>query len=213
MSQVSALSASGIVCVSQQLRKRLWWRREIVEVIPSGVDTSIFRPMPIEEARAALGWTADQRVVLFNASTSNRSKAKRLDLALAASAAAERLTPGSRMVVLDGSVDTSLIATYMNAADCLLLTSDAEGSPNVIKEALACNLPIVSVDVGDVSERVAGVHPGRIVERDPDRLGAAIAEILRDPVRSNGSQAVTEITTKRVAERLVEVYQRVSRRN
>lgn len=210
MSEFASLRARGIICVSSRLRELLWWRRSDVVVIPSGVDTDVFRPMPRAAARALLGWRDDDRVVLFN--SGNRAKVKRLDVAQAAAAVTEQRIPGSRMEVLYGGVDPAQIAVYMNAADCLLLASDAEGSPNVIKEALACDLPIVSVDVGDVRERVDGVHPGAIAERDPEQLGAAIAAILRDPVRSNGHAAVADITTRRVAERIIEVYRRVTGR-
>ena len=44
------------------------------------------------------------------------------------------------------------LVKYYNSVDCLILTSFHEGSPNVIKEAMACNLPIVSTKVGDVEE-------------------------------------------------------------
>ena len=174
LSQIAALRAAGIICVSERLRELLWWRRGEVVVIPSGVDTGVFRPLAHATARAELNWPVDERVVLFN--SGSRSKLKRLDIALATAAVTERLVPGSRMEVLYGGVDPDRIALYMNAADCLLLASDAEGSPNVIKEALACDLPIVSVDVGDVRERVSGVSPGAIVERDPERLATAIGD-------------------------------------
>jgi teichuronic acid biosynthesis glycosyltransferase TuaC len=207
MSEIAALRANGIICVSSRLRELLWWRRGEVVIIPSGVDTDVFRPMPRAEARARLGWRDDERIVLFN--SGSRAKVKRLDVAQATEAVTARLVPGSRMEVLYGGVDPGQIAVYMNAADCLLLASDAEGSPNVIKEALACDLPIVSVDVGDVRERVEGVRPGAIAARDPEALGAAIAAIVREPVRSNGHAAVADITTRRVAERIIDVYRRV----
>jgi teichuronic acid biosynthesis glycosyltransferase TuaC len=213
MSEIAALAASGIVCVSRRLGERLWWRKDRVQVIPSGVDESVFRPIPLVEARGALGWTLEERVILFHgARDATNARVKRLDLARAATAVAQRLAPGARLEILDGGVDADAIAVYMNAADCLLLTSDTEGSPNVIKEALACDLPIVSVDVGDVPERVSGVEPGGIVERDPERLGAAIAEVLEKRLRSNGHEAIREITTRRVAERIMDVYQRVAGR-
>ncbi len=207
-SRLAALRADAILCVSEQVRGRLWWGRAAAEVLPSGVDPDVFRPQPRAEARAALGWSEDERVVLFN--SSRQAERKRLDLARAAVAVAARLVPGTRLEVLDGNVAPSRIVTYMNAADCLLLTSDNEGSPNVVKEALACDLPVVSVDVGDVRERVAGVTPGAVVARDPERLGAALAEVLRAPARSNGRAAVAGITTHRIAERIVETYRRVA---
>ncbi len=207
MSQLAALRAAGIISVSTRLSRLLWWGKDRVVVIPSGVDIDVFHPMPRNQARTMLGWPLDERVILFN--SGSRAKVKRLDIAQAAAAAVLPLVPGSRLEVLYGGVDPAQIAVYMNAADCLLLTSEAEGSPNVIKEALACNLPIVSVDVGDVSERMEGVTPGAIVERDAPQLARAIAALIEHPARSNGQHAVASISTRRVAERIIEVYQRV----
>ena len=154
VSQLAAFRAGLIVCVSEGLRQRLWWRRDRVTVLPSGVDAKLFRPEARDDARTRLGWPPGDRVVLFNAGRDRRNK--RLDLALAAAAWARRTWPGLRLEVLDGEVDPGRVPTIMNASDCLLVTSDTEGSPSVIQEALACGVPIVSVDVGDVAERTPG---------------------------------------------------------
>ena len=78
-SQLAALRASQMVCVSGQLRSRLWWRKDRVTVIPTGVDTTQFRPFERALARRLLGWSQEQHVVLFNAGHDARNK--RLDLA------------------------------------------------------------------------------------------------------------------------------------
>ncbi len=93
LSQIAALRASRIVCVSSQLRERLWWRRSIVIVLPSGVDPDVFCPEPRSAARERLGWNADERVVLFNAGHDPANK--RLDLAQEALSAYAR-SVGSR---------------------------------------------------------------------------------------------------------------------
>ncbi len=62
-----------------------------------------------------------------------------------------------------GHIQPRLMPTYYHAADALLCNSLNEGSPNVVKETLACNLPVVSVPVGDVSERLTAVHPSAVV--------------------------------------------------
>jgi teichuronic acid biosynthesis glycosyltransferase TuaC len=98
---------------------------------------------------------------------------------------------------------------YMNAADCLLLTSDYEGSPTVIKEALACGLPIVSVDVGDVRDRLKGVSPSRIVGRDPVEIAAALESVLSLGERSNGPSLVSEVSDKKIAWKIRSVYERI----
>lgn len=204
LSQLAALRAAQIICVSNQLKGRLWWRRDRVSVIPTGVDTKIFFPRPRSEARRELGWQPDEPVVLFNAGVDPVSK--RLDLALSSMKAAKVIYGDIRLFILDGDVPPELIPVIMNAADCLLLTSDWEGSPNVVKEAIACNLPVVTVDVGDVRERLSGVEPSRVVARRPSEIGRSIAEILRHKQRSNGATLIGELSREAVARRLLLTY-------
>jgi teichuronic acid biosynthesis glycosyltransferase TuaC len=204
-SQIAALRARRIICISNQLRSRLWWRRAVVTVIPVGVDTSLFYPRPREEARREMGWGADERVVFFNAGRDPR--VKRLDLAQAAVEVAERLCGKIRFVKLDGSVRPDVVPTIMNACDCLLVTSDWEGGPAVIQEAVACCLPVVSVDVGDVKELLSGIEPTRIVARNPEAIGCALSEILVNGGRSNGLQRAAELSTAHIADSIVSVYE------
>src|SRR5262249_47432735 len=97
LSQVAALRATRMVCVSRQLRERLWWRRSLVSVLPSGVDTRSFHPMHRNAARSALGWPTQERIVLFNAGHDPRNK--RLDLARDAVAIAARMLGSIRLEV------------------------------------------------------------------------------------------------------------------
>jgi teichuronic acid biosynthesis glycosyltransferase TuaC len=208
MSQLAALGASRIVCVSRGLKQRLWWRRGIVSVLASGVDTEQFRPQDREAVRGRLGWPGQDRVVLFYAGHDPRNK--RLDLAEAAVARAGGALPGLRMAVLTGEIDSRHIPDMMNAANCLLVTSDSEGSPTIVQEALAANLPIVSVDTGDVAERLAGVTNTRIAERDPLALAEAIVELAAVPRRSNGRAGAEQFSLRTVARGLARVYRDAS---
>jgi len=208
MSQVAALGATRIVCVSRRLKGCLWWRRDRVTVLASGVDTRLFRPTGRDEARVQLGWRQSSRVILFNAGRDPRNK--RLDLAQAAAAAARRALPGLELKVLDGSTDPARVPLLMNAADCLLVTSDAEGSPTVVQEALATNLPIVSVDTGDVAERLAGVRRTRLAARDPRALGEALVQLLRIPGRSDGRPKAEDLSLARIARSLMTIYRVVA---
>ncbi|MBI4002211.1 MAG: glycosyltransferase [Nitrospira defluvii] len=204
LSQFAALRASRMMCVSTQLKSRLWWRQRFVAVVPSGVDLQRFRPMAKAAARIRMGWKSDEKVVIFNAGFD--AIRKRLDLAEAAIQMAHRWCGDIRLEILDGSATQERIPFYLNAADCLLMTSDWEGSPNIVKEAIACNLPVVSVDVGDVKERLAHVRPSRIVGRDPLEIGRALAGFLQKPERSNGFEAIQDLSSEKVAERVVALY-------
>jgi teichuronic acid biosynthesis glycosyltransferase TuaC len=211
LSQISALKARQIMCVSDEIKGKLWWKKDFATVTPSGVDTSIFYPQDKGKVRAELGWDRNEFVVLFN--SGDDPIRKRLDLAKASIKFARTICEPIRFEVLDGYMNTNLIPILMNASDCLLCTSDSEGSPNIVKEALACNLPVVSVDVGDVKERLAGVNPSRIVERDPEEIGRAVAEMLTNGKRSNGSQVIQDLSLDRIAEKILQVYNKALRFN
>ncbi len=106
-------------------------------------------------------------------------------------------------------VDHDTVPDYMNAADALLLTSRSEGSPNSVKEALACNTPVVSVDVGDVSERLAGVSPSLVSDDDSDLIDELVS-ILESDIEPNGREAAREVSVERTADQMIDVYERVS---
>lgn len=205
MTQVAALCARRIICVSEPLRRRLWWKSSSATVIPNGINLAAFALIPQQEARRKLGWDPDLPVALFNCR--NDPVGKRLDLAEGAVAEARKQLPQLRLEVLRGKTSPTEIPWYLNAADCLLMTSDFEGSPNIVKEAIACNLPVVSVEVGDTIERLDGVTPSIVVPRDPVQLGLAIIAVLAEGRRSNGREIITRtIDECIVAERIAEVY-------
>jgi glycosyltransferase involved in cell wall biosynthesis len=204
LSQLAAGRAALIVCVSEGLRRRLWWRRDRAVVLPSGVDTERFRPEARDSARQRLGWPPRDRVVLFNAGRDPKNK--RLDLAMESVKVAQRVWPDLRLEVLNGQVDPEQVPVLLNASDCLLVTSDTEGSPTVIQEALACAVPIISVDVGDAVERLRGVTHTRIVERDAERIGRALAGITATPLRTNGPEMVRATGLDRTTRRLLGLY-------
>lgn len=205
LSHLAAFSAKTNICVSSQLKKRLWWCSWKTKVIPSGIDLEFFKPVKKNEARRTLGWGKDERIVCFNAGLS--PDVKRLDIAERAVKAMKERIGNVRFVVLRGNVEHNQVPLYLSGADCLLLTSDHEGSPDIIKEALACNLPIVSVDVGDVRERLEGVIPSRLVARDPKAIASAAAEIIISGQRSNGRDRVAEISATGVRDKILKIYE------
>jgi glycosyltransferase involved in cell wall biosynthesis len=204
LSQCATLRAARVICVSRGLSERLWWRARGVTVIPDGIDLRLFYPRARDEVRRELGWPVEDRVVVFN--VGNNPRTKRLDLAQAAFVRARASRTDLRLYLIDGNESPSRIPLFLNAADCVLVTSDAEGSPNIVKEALACNLPVVSVDVGDVSERLAGVTPSRVVARSESAIAQALVEVVGLGGRCNGAAAVRNLSEDRIAERILAVY-------
>lgn len=178
-------------------------------VIPNGVDLGMFRPADRTAAGASLGWASDQHYVLFG----GRPEEARKDFPLARAAvleAEQALGAPITLVPLRGVVPED-VPIYMNACGAMIFTSMWEGSPNVVKEAMACNLPVVSVPVGDVATLLDGVEQCAIRPRDPRSLGAALADVVAAGRRTNGRAALLEkgLDQASVAKRVVEVYERV----
>lgn len=104
------------------------------------------------------------------------------------------------------------VNALMYNCDTLLMTSKTEGSPQVIKEAMACGCPIVSVDVGDVAERVSGVEGCYVVSsREPAAIAEALQQALAFPGKTNGRQRIIEmgLSNEQVAERLMAIYKQL----
>lgn len=210
-SRRAARRARGIIVKSEELRAalpagldpgRIW-------TIPNGVDLDRFAPVDRLAARSALGWPPDEATILFPASPVRREK--RYDLAQAAVSALQRLRPAARLRALDG-VPHSDVPTWLNASDAVIVTSSHEGSPNVVKEALACSTPVVAVDVGDIRERISDITGCAVVPREPEALAVALQAALDAPRTDEGRRRVAELALPRVAERIADVYASVSQR-
>jgi glycosyltransferase involved in cell wall biosynthesis len=175
-------------------------------VIPHGVDLDTFAPQPQRDARRDLGWDPDRTLVLFPYPASRDVKdyprARRV-----VERVSDRLDQPVELKQVYG-VPHDEMPTYYSAADALLLTSRREGSPNSVKEAMACNCPVVATDVGDVRERLGGVaHSG--VARTDDDLVTLLAAVLDADARSDGRDHLRDITAERVGERIRDVYRKL----
>lgn len=203
LSQWCASRCDAVIVMSEEMATVL---NTECQVIPHGVDLDTFTPRPKRAARADLGWDDDAKHVLFPYRPTRQVKdyprAKRI-----VSAVRDQVDGPIRLQVATGQPHDR-IPTFMNAADAMLLTSRREGSPNTIKEALACNLPIVATDVGDVRERLSKVEPSFVGDRDED-LVDALATVLDGGERSNGRETVSHLSVERMGERLIDVYQGV----
>jgi glycosyltransferase involved in cell wall biosynthesis len=177
--------------------------RDRNRVIPDGIELERFRPIDRESARAHLGWSAHSRIVLF----AGRAECaiKRLWLAERAVAHARADLEDLELMIASG-VDPDEMPYYYSAADCLLHTSASEGSPNVVKEALACDLPIVATAAGDIERLVAGARPGRVVEPDARALAREVVACCREPVRSNGRSLTRNMSLRTAAVATVDFY-------
>lgn len=207
-SQFALLRARKAVCVSNELRNKLWWRRKKVIVAPSGVNIDLFQPRPKNVAREQLGWPVDAPIVLFNAGGAPGPKG--LKLVERAIAHVRDRIRDVQLVTMDGTVSPDVVPLYFSAADCLVLASESEGSPTVVQEAIASNLPVVSVDVGDVRERLQGIFPSRIVARDPVDLGNGVVEVLALKSRSNGRSFVGPTSLETVARTIAAIYEELA---
>ena len=182
------------------------WAGVRAEVIPNGVDEREFSPGSRSEARARLGLPAAALVLCFV--NSGRQPTKRLDLAQATHGILRQRGLDTSLLVAE-TVPAGDMPWYYRAADCLLMTSDREGSPTCVKEALACGIPVVAVPVGDLPELLTDARMGRVVARDPQQLADAVLEVTRNGKRG-ASLLPPELSASSIADRLVRLYQSVA---
>ena len=179
-------------------------------LLPCGVNLTDDQLTSRAEARQALGIADDAKFVLFAGAFDNA--VKDAPLAQEALSFASNLSPFASNLILQElrGFSRAEVNLWMCAANCLLLTSKTEGSPQVIKEAMACGCPIVSVDVGDVAERVDGVEGCHIVRtREAKDIAEALSQAIAFEGKTNGREKVLEmgLSNEQVAERLVAIYQ------
>jgi glycosyltransferase involved in cell wall biosynthesis len=202
--KTAAQLADAVIVMSQEMKQAS--RRRDAHIIPFGVNADIFRPASRERARRQLGLPLDAELVLFPWNPAR--PVKRADLA---EGAIERLKDkhgAVRLITLFGQPHTT-VAQFMNACDAMVLTSDYEGAPMAVREAMACNLPIVSVDAGDVSQIIGGTESCYLCERTVQDVAAKLDRVLKRGERTNGVQKVGTLDAEWAAKQVIAIYRRV----
>jgi glycosyltransferase involved in cell wall biosynthesis len=209
VTKFTARRADAVIVVAEHMKSKLAPGVE-ADVIPSGLNLELFRPMPQAEARRAADLPLDKKLVLFVGAPDLARK--RYGLARdVVNRVAQRMPVE---LLLGWGVPHTRMPLLMNACDALIFTSLQEGSPNAVKEALACNLPVVSVPVGDVAERLKDVEGCELCADDkPDTIAAALERVLKRGGRATSRQAVAHLDEQLIAQKVIGVYTRAMQRH
>jgi glycosyltransferase involved in cell wall biosynthesis len=197
----------AVIVKSDEMASKTF-RKKHVFVIPNGVDFSIFKPIPKTDARRKLGLPLNRKLILFPANPLWPRKQYQV-----AEAAVSLLRQKGWNVDLLAvhSQPQDVVPNFMNACDAMVLPSLWEGSPNVVKESMACGLPVVSADVGDVRKLISGCEGCHVVDRDPLVFAECLESILHSGKRTNGREWIAHLESQKVARRIIRIYRQLLR--
>src|SRR5712691_7420731 len=181
-----------------------------VFVIPHEVDFDVFHPTERLEARAMLGLKPDKKYLLFAADP--EIPVKRFPLAKTVADWLGRRDSSIELLVVSRETQSRL-ALYMSACDALVFPSYQEGSPNIVKQAMACGLPIVATDVGDIQDVIGNTDGCYVCNPQVDEFGRRLRQILHSQPRTNGREHVRHLDGPSVTRRVIHVYEETLRRH
>lgn len=204
-SRLSIIMSAHNIFVSEDIRKKSILKSKN-SLIPCGVDTKLFSPIDRKSARSTLGIKNDKKVILFAGSFSRKVK----NAALAK--AAISLMSNIELIELKG-FRREQVAKLINASDALLMTSFSEGSPQIIKEAMACNCPIVSVPVGDVPEMIENLEGYHISSYNATDIAIKLQKSLDFKGKIAGRERIMEkgLDNITIANRLKGLFESILR--
>ncbi len=191
----------GAIVMSQEMKQKL--RRKDACIMPPGVNLEVFRPLDRDEVRRTLGLDAAKKYVLFPYAPA--VPGKRFDLVQEAVKLARAEVPELEILQIAGIAQQKM-PLYYNAADMLLLPSQAEGSPNAVKEAMAVNLPVICAEVGDARELIGPTEGCHIVPREAPVIAQKIVEVCRRDARTNGRDWIAKWSLQGAASKVLEVF-------
>jgi len=195
--------ASGVIVPSAEVKRAIGL--EDAAVIPCGVDFELFKPMAQDLSRKELGLPQGKGLILF--AGDYLKQLKRFDLIQEAVALVKAKAQDVDLVVAFKQ-PYEKIPLYMNACDVLVLASDREGSPQVIKEAMACNLPVVTVNVGDTSEVLEGVDGCHVCEQNAEEIASKLFSVLSSHRRTNGRELTRRYEIQSIAKKIIIEYEK-----
>lgn len=227
MSSLMSLRAKHVIYVAQHIRDLSYFKAKNYSIIPCGVSLDDCFLMDKAEARKQLGWDPNKKYILFGGAFDNlRKNYSLLRDAIAKINEQSPITNHQSPIecVEMKNLTRSQCVLRMNAADLFALPSHSEGSPQALKEAMACNCPCLATDIADV-KYLFGDEPGHFILRNPrktherwdadekslDEMVALLKEALAYGKRTKGRERILKLglSNEQVAKRIIDIYQKV----
>ena len=207
LSRWIARLSDWVIVTSPRVLDDLGMNLPHVSVIPCGIDLDLFTPGEQAAARARLDLPLDRKLVVF---VGEPRPEKQVHLLAGAVARLQAAGQPVDLVIASGQPHERM-PLFMQAADVLGLTSSYEGSPMVIKEAMACNLPIVATDVGDVAQVIGGTAGCYLCAPTVESVADNLAQALAFGGRTEGREHIRHLSGDGAARQVLAVYREVMR--
>lgn len=222
LSSLFSLRAKHVIYVAQHIRDLSYFKAKNYSIIPCGVPMEEMVITPKEEARQRLGWDPEKKYILFGGAFDNERKNYKLLAEAVERLTNERMNELGEIVCIEmKGLSRAECVIRMCAADLFALPSHSEGSPQALKEAMACNCPCIATDIADVKE-LFGDEPGHWILRNPrktherwdgdekslDEMVELLKEALQFKGRTKGRERILELglSNEQVAQKIVNIY-------
>ena len=200
--QILNFTLPAAIVKSEEMKRKLI-RRDHVRVVPNGVNYELFRPMNRQSLREQFSMNPDKHYILFAYNPQDPRKGHAL-IEKAVNLLNQQGVPTEIFYFRGYPLED--MPKAINACDALVMASMWEGSPNLVKESMACNLPIVSVIVGDVTEILKDCEGCAIAKRNPADIAVKLKPILLAKKRTQGRENIRHLEIQNVAKTVISLY-------
>lgn len=210
ITSLAILCADYTICVAQHIYDKLYIKPKHYCIQPCGIDLKDLPLIKKELAMKEMGLSVDKINILFGGSFANARK----NAPLAETAIALLKRADINLIEMKG-FNRHQVAMLFNACDMLLLPTKSEGSPQVLKEAMSCNCPIVATDVADIAYLLQGVTNSYATTFDPKDVAEKIQLVITCGERTNGRKRIEELKldNPQVAETILGIYKSILEQN
>jgi len=193
LTQIALIFVKNIIVKSKNILKVIIYKKKSF-IIANGVNFEIFKPSSTELEKNKILFLADINV--------ERKNYKLLHDAI------QLMNESEVEYINPYPIKHNEFPVYLNQSSVFVLTSYNEGSPNVIKEAMACNIPVVSTDVGDVKEVISNTEGCYITSFEPEDVADKISNALTFGKRTTGRKDIKHLEARVVARKIINIYKR-----
>lgn len=186
ISSLAVQRARYTICVAQHIYDKLYLKPKHYAIKPCGIEISEI--IDKTTAQEAMGLSNDKINIFFGGSFSNLRK----NVALANAALDILKNDAINLIEMKGFTREQVTLLY-NACDMLLLPTLSEGSPQVLKEAMAYNCPVVATDVADIAYLLDGVSNSYVTSFDPQDVADKINNVIHTNQRTNGRERILQL--------------------